>query len=179
MENKRTFARVDARIYFACQAIDTLPENWRKTSRLYLGSGLQDASDIREASDVQDMFALIYAALSEIKEDLRRIKAHMGIEETGLRLQDLQISGSGVSFYGAQAYKPGQHLLLSMVLPFELPIIIQTVGEIVDVDSGVPGSQLNRIKFVLIHEEDRELIVKYTFQRQRELINIHRDASTP
>lgn len=179
MENKRTFARVDARIYFACQTIDTLPDNWNKTSRLYLGSGLQNASDIKDVSDTQEMFALIYAALSEVKEDLRHIKAHMGIEEVGLQLRDLQISGSGVSFYGTESRKPGQYLLLSLVLPFELPISIQTIGQIVDVDPSTSRGYLNRVKFVLIHEEDRELIVKYTFQRQRELINIHRTLPAP
>lgn len=172
-ENKRTFTRVDARIYFGYSRLSHGPQHWEKTARLHLSRGSEEIPACVDISEASGMLRLIYAALAEVKEDLQLIKAHLGIEEAFLQRQKMQLSGSGLSFDGNVTFRSGQLLLLSLVLPFELPILIRAVGEIVD-GGGQPshGKLLNRLKFVVIHEEDRELIVKYTFQRQRELINI-------
>ncbi len=173
--NKRAFTRVQARICFGCTPLEGLPRHWEKTARLHLSRGAAELPVTTDFTDFADMFRLLHAALTEVKEDLRRIKAHLGIEEIHLRRREVEISGSGLSFQGPEEFSPGQLLMLSMVLPFELPVLVRAVGELIEgrESAGAQG-RLNRLRFVVIHEEDRELIVKYTFQRQRELINISR-----
>ncbi len=172
-ENKRAFTRVEACICFGCTPLDELPRHWERTARLHLSRGAAELPVTTDFSEAADMFRLIHAALAEVKEDLRRIRAHLGIEETLLRRREVEISGSGLSFRGAEQFSAGQLLMLSMVLPFELPILVRAVGELIEShEAAGMDERLNRLRFVVIHEEDRELIVKYTFQRQRELINI-------
>jgi hypothetical protein len=152
-----------------------MPRHWEKTARLHLSRGSAELPATVDFSEAAGMFRLIYAALAEVKEDLQRVKAHLGIEESLLQRREMEISGSGLSFRGAEKFRVGQLLTLSLVLPFELPLLIQAVGEIIGSDEQAGGREwLNRLRFTVIHEEDRELIVKYTFQRQRELINISR-----
>jgi len=173
-DNKRAFTRVEARIYFGYASLKVLPQHWGRTARLHLSRGATELPVATELSETTELFRLIHAALAEVKEDLELIKAHLGMEEPRLRRREMEISGSGLSFRGPAEFAPGQLLLLSLVLPFELPILVRAVGEVIESrPEGEKGSR-HRLRFVLIHEEDRELIVKYTFQRQRELININR-----
>lgn len=172
-DNKRAFTRVEACIYFGYAPLTVLPQHWERTARLHLSRGAAELPVATEPSETTEFFRLIHAALAELKEDLQLIKAHLGMEEPHLRRREMEISGSGLSFRGPAEFTAGQLLLLSLVLPFELPVLVQAVGEVIE--SRPDGEQdcRHRLRFVLIHEEDRELIVKYTFQRQRELINIH------
>jgi len=174
-ENKRAFTRVDACIYFGCSPLSHLPRHWNKTARLHLSRGTAEFPGTVDLSEPAGMFRLIHAALAEVKEDLQLIKNHLGIEESSLQRREMEISGSGLSFSAPEKFPTGQLLLLSLVLPFELPVHVQAVGEIIGSPEQTNDREfLNRLRFVVIHEEDRELIVKYTFQRQRELINISR-----
>ncbi len=172
-KNKRAFTRVDACIYFGYAPLSHLPRHWEKTARLHLSRGTAELPGAVDLSEPAGMFRLMHAALAEVKEDLQLIKNHLGIEESALQRREMEISGSGLSFSGPEKFPAGQLLALSLVLPFELPIHVRAVGEVIDVPEATNGREfLNRLRFVVIHEEDRELIVKYTFQRQRELINI-------
>jgi len=156
------------------EVIPNLPEHWERSSRLFLTGSPTDISPLNDISKATDMLQLVYSALGELKDDIQKIKSHLGIGGIELMRRDLRLSGSGLSFYSEEEMRPGDYLLLTIVLQFERPVLVKAVGEIVNV-SGIERPEkgfLNGIRFALVNEDDREFIVKYAFKRQRELISV-------
>ncbi len=91
--------------------------------------------------------------------------------------EEVNISGSGMRFTTTEEYKPGDFLDIKLVLPISSGIIIETIGQVVRVNTLADAVQKNdavryaiAVKFITINEDDREFIIRYVFKRQRELL---------
>jgi len=168
MTERRNFARVEASLYFSYKQIDEAPTNWHRTSTVYLTKNYVDIPVHSENFDSEAMFKLLYAALGEIKDDIREMKQKLGVvSKPAMEISSVNLSGSGIGFYSDKALKQGDLIKISLVLPLELPILVKVVGEVVEnpyLEDENRG-QLHNIRFVAIDDDDRELIIKYTFKR--------------
>jgi hypothetical protein len=138
-EDKRLFRRVDVLI----------PFGFRPVGRGGVQSIVQ--SD-REAFQLGD--DPVRAALDRIERKVDRL----------LRIN---LSGSGVRFSSDDPMEEGQYLDLAMVLPGESPVSIHAVGEVVRQRLlARPSGAVYEIavSFADIAPEDREAIIRYTFQ---------------
>ena len=176
MSERRSFARVTAELYLSYEKLEKVPESWNRTSTVYLTKTSVEISSNGEHLETQDIFQLLYSALGEIKDELREIKSGMGLKSDHMDKNKIDISGAGVSFFSDQIYKKGDIIEIGVVLPLEMPVLIKAVGEIVgDPQKNSENNQyFYTIQFNTISRDDRELIIRYTFKRQRELINISR-----
>ncbi len=102
-------------------------------------------------------------------------------QETEFVRSGVNVSGSGIRFPSQQVYKKGDFLWISMIFPSSPPMRIEAVAEIGRTGtapnflSRLPGSVIDvSSKFVAINAQDKELILRYTFQRQRELLRAKR-----
>ena len=87
--------------------------------------------------------------------------------------ENINISGSGLKFHTCNKFKVGDYLEIKLVLPMFSNIIIEVIGRVVRVveQTGTCDSKTETAaKFVAINEDDRELVIRYIFKRQRELL---------
>ena len=93
------------------------------------------------------------------------------LSETG---ECIDISGSGTHMLVTEELNPGTLLELTIEPPFNTSIQIILLGEISRIsksnDKENNGFEAS-ITFTAINEDDRENLIKYIFQRQRELIS--------
>lgn len=87
-------------------------------------------------------------------------------EDYPLRLEVRDISGSGLGFQAADHFNEGEVLEVVLVLSDAPPRYVAATGRVVG--SGPDG--LARFEFTTIREDDRETVVQFVFQEEREQI---------
>ena len=97
---------------------------------------------------------------------------------------EVNLSGSGIKFISSVNLKTGDFLEIKLVLPLSTGIVIDFIAKVIRVikSAGNPGSNDPdsseiAVKYVAINEDDREMIIRYTFKRQRELLRASEGSS--
>ncbi len=113
----------------------------------------------------------IIANQEKILNKVDTVEEVQDISETG---ECVDISGSGVNMLVTGKLSPGSLLELTIEPPINPPIQIILLGKL----SRICQSKDNEnndfeasVTFTAINEDDRENLIKYIFQRQRELIS--------
>ncbi|MBT5369143.1 MAG: hypothetical protein HOL05_13985, partial [Nitrospinaceae bacterium] len=103
-------------------------------------------------------------------------------QETEYVRSGVNVSGSGIRFPSQQEYKKGDFLWIAMIFPSSPPMRVEAIAEIGRTGTSknyldrLPGSIIDvSSKFVAINAQDKEHILRYTFQRQRELLRAKRN----
>jgi len=91
---------------------------------------------------------------------------------------DVEISGSGVKFCADLQIRAGDYLEIRIVIPrFPFPKIT-TLAQVLRSDdclvNGLPYSEATA-RFVVINEEDRDLLINYIFVKERESLRLKKD----
>lgn len=186
----------ERREYFRIK--DTIPLLVRKISEeeyVYLKRRIRYVPSLRP-EDIQGINVLsekverklqqgdeLFLFLSMIDKKLNLIMEHLltGQKEAnsnGLIQEEVEISGSGIKFYPRQRFELNDLLEVEMLLPmFGLPrihLLCQVVrtGE----EETIEGEKRAYVaaRFVEINENDRDLLVKYIFRRERERLRQQR-----
>ncbi|MBI3025880.1 MAG: PilZ domain-containing protein [Candidatus Tectomicrobia bacterium] len=106
------------------------------------------------------------------------------VEATEFYRAQVNISGSGIRFPSQQLYSKGSHLWIGMVFIGAAPSFrVDAVGRVERLSSAVksrgektPSVEVGA-RFVAINEQDSEQILRYVFQKQREMLRARsRDA---
>ena len=116
--------------------------------------------------------------IDKIISNQDRILKNFDTEEEVQELSEagecIDISGSGAHMLVTEELNPGTLLELTIEPPFNTSIQIILLGEISRIsksnDKENNGFEAS-ITFTAINEDDRENLIKYIFQRQRELIS--------
>ena len=116
--------------------------------------------------------------IDKIISNQDRILKNFDTEEEEQELSEagecIDISGSGAHMLVTEELNPGTLLELTIEPPFNTSIQIILLGEISRIskskDKENNGFEAS-ITFTAINEDDRENLIKYIFQRQRELIS--------
>ncbi len=93
----------------------------------------------------------------------------------------VNVSGSGIRFPSQQIYEKGDHLWIAMIFPSSPVLRVEAVALVGRAQKSgkflerLPGSVVDiSSKFLAINASDKEEILRYTFQRQRELLRAKR-----
>jgi hypothetical protein len=105
---------------------------------------------------------------------LKNFDTEEEVQELSEAGECIDISGSGAHMLVTEELNPGTLLELKIEPPFNTSIQIILLGEISRIskskDKENNGFEAS-ITFTAINEDDRENLIKYIFQRQRELIS--------
>ena len=94
----------------------------------------------------------------------------------------VNVSGSGIRFPSQQMYKKGDLLWIAIMFPISPPLRVEAVAQVAraaksaKLEEKLPGAIIDvSSKFIAINPQDKEEILRYTFQRQREVLRARRD----
>ncbi len=94
----------------------------------------------------------------------------------------VNVSGSGIRFPSQQMYEKGDLLWIAILFPISPPLRVEAVAQVAraaksaKLEEKLPGAILDvSSKFIAINPHDKEEILRYTFQRQREVLRARRD----
>lgn len=93
------------------------------------------------------------------------------------KTRKISLSGGGVKFLADNEFKKGDILELRIDFPLIPPVVIPALGEVMRSEEigDKEGNYKMAIKFKVIHEEDRDKIIHYVFQKQRELLRAKKE----
>ena len=127
-----------------------------------------DAS-VREPT-LSALEAPLEARLARIEEKLDRVLAHLGGGQPPLGRADLRpvrLSGSGLACGVAGGARPGEEVVVEMLLPGGAPEPVRAVARVVSAEPQGDGTSRVALAFTAIDELDREAIVRYVSAAQR------------
>lgn len=166
-ENRREFSRVDA---FVCLQTSLVPEGLRPKLRSWVSAelGLPQLQSLPELED-----KAIFEAMNIINSKLDMIINILNSRDKDLpciKTMQVNISGSGLSFDSQDDYEMGDVLELKIVFPETPDMMICVYGQVVKIGNGESEGRRISVRFSVIDEEIRDRIVKYVFDKQREMI---------
>ena len=150
------------------------------------GGGMETvASILQSAGRTVDPDAPTWRAISLLDKKLDLL---ISLLQTDTRSQEAEfircgvnVSGSGIRFPSQQICKKGDFLWNAIIFPTSPALRIEAVAEVGRVAKypkfleRLPGAIIDiSSRFVAINLQDKEEILRYTFQRQRELLRAKR-----
>ena len=168
----REYSRVDA---FLPLHVRIVPPEERKSirsrmSREAVGGCSQPLPDLDDSA-LAECLKIINNKLDAILSALNLREK----EQQCFHSRKANISGSGISFDSEELYAHGDLVEIKLMLPnLSEAIVYVMYGEIVRVEEDPGGSRTTSIKFTEIDEDIRERIVKFVFEKQRELLRKQR-----
>jgi len=173
-EEKRTFVRADLATRVKVQPVSR--EEFEHHKAMHVG-GFSGGIGSNDADLPEGYMGYLFDRLNRIEEKLDRVLGKLDPdsftnEETTYGTAQ-NISGAGVNLMLEDALEDGQLVLISLSVPGFSIGFLQAYGEVVRV---VPHdgkrTQLfeTSVKFLIISEEEREKLIAYAFQRQRQAI---------
>lgn len=84
----------------------------------------------------------------------------------------VNISATGMSFATSQAYKLGDHLEVTLMLPALPPVVMELLGTVRRIEPAPRGQIYLGVNFVFRCDDEQEQIACYVFRRHREMIRL-------
>ncbi len=162
----REYSRVDAYLPVAVRSL-TGEEKLGARSRSSVESALTDQPALPHIED-----KALSECLQIISSKLDTILKMLAFQAKGhnlLRFTNVNISAGGISIALEETYRTGEFLEVRLMLPTVPYNIFYVYGDVVK-SEPVGGKIFVFVEFTEIDEDIREQIVKYVFERQRELI---------
>ena len=172
MENRREFSRVNAFVPFTFRVVPRTDINFLKAR--VLNDSFSTGFPVMPNPDDQiygEWFKLINAKLDEI------IRA-MSFQQEGfstLPFQKINISGSGMSFISDEPFEKGTIIEGKIVLTILNAIALYVYGEVVKIERIESGYSIG-IRFINTDEIIRNEIIRFVFEKEREMIREKRGA---
>jgi hypothetical protein len=180
--DEREFVRIDTQLPLRYQRL-TATEYRRESARILLDRQARMnpflplmerwSSQDEQSTRSVELERLLGPVLAAMNEKLDRILAILDPSDpTALRFampQALNISAAGVGLTLTECFSLDTVLALDFFLPFSFPLLIKAIGKVTRVDplNLEPQQWYTATKFDVIHEEDREAIIRYIFREQR------------
>lgn len=166
----REFSRVDALLPMRIIRVD---ESERDTvrSRTSFESALTGHQEMPELEDkvLFECLRILSAKLDAIIQMLASQKK----EYEYLPLQQVNISAGGLSTSAMEPVAEGDMVEVRMMLPTAPFFVFYVYGVVVGVEQAASNWRVS-VEFTVIDEDIREQIVKFVFERQREILRKRR-----
>ncbi len=162
------FARLEDVIrYNSTQVVDRLHE-------IYF---LEGQGELKEATDqIHEYMRTINRKLDLIIEILGRSSAGDGY--TAVKT-DVNISGAGVQFVSESALKEGDLVELRIIIPvFPYPRITCLCEVVRAGKSDDAGPRRCALKFIVINEKDRDVLINYVFLKERQYLRQKKETTS-
>jgi hypothetical protein len=173
-DEKREYVRADLTTQVKVQPVSR--EEFERHKTVQTDSALDDTyPDESNTPDTQ--FGLLIQRMNRIEEKIDKIFWKLNPEsrpdEVATYGTAHNISGAGVSLFLNEEMDVGQLVLVSLSVPGFSIGFLQAYGEVVRVSKADNMGQQSfdtSIKFLIINETEREILISYSFRRQRQEI---------
>jgi hypothetical protein len=171
-DNRREFTRVNACIPFSFRLVPAMDTCYLK-SRTIADSYLTDLSIMPNVEDQMygEWLKLINAKLDEVIKMLTMQREGFST----LPLRNINISGNGISFFSNEAFEKGAILEVKIVLTILSSMAMLLYGEVVTVEIVENGYNV-AFRFIKMDDLIRNEIIRFVFEREREMIREKRGA---
>jgi hypothetical protein len=179
---EREFVRIDTRLPLHYQRLT--PTEYRREkariltdrqARMHPFLQLMDRWSSQDEPNTRsgELERLVAPVLAAMNEKLDRILATLNpADPIALRFEEpkaLNIGGAGIGLRVTECLPVDTVLALHFLLPFPFPVPINAIARVIRVEplDLAPQQWYAATKFDVIHEEDREAIIRYIFREQR------------
>lgn len=165
---RREYSRVDIYVPFEFRAI--APEE-REHIRARV-SGNAPGVELRPLPDLGEHDQIFSEWLKMLSAKLDTIIRLITLQKEGyfgLTPKAVNISGGGLSFSAPQGIALGEILEIKMMLTLQQPIAIALYGEVVKSVAHESG-HIIAVRYVQMDEAVRDEIIRFVFEREREII---------
>lgn len=132
-----------------------------------------------------DIFASVVPACSDGSETARALEALdaklnylIGVNmlndanRNDLDERLVNISATGVSFATTNAYRLGDHLEVTVMLPALPPLVMELLGTVKRIEPAPRGQTYVGVLFTFRCDDEQEQLASYVFRRHREMIRL-------
>ena len=167
MEDKREYARVDVFIPIKYKKI-TDPEELKKPPRVFGDPSLLFPKPLEYPKDqvIADWLKYINSKLDLII-NLLGVKKEL---EADYRYSWVNIGAGGISFETKEKFKEDEIIEIEMVLEGVIPTVIILKGTVSWCEETEGGYRIG-VKFIDLPERVREIIARFVFEKQREILS--------
>lgn len=170
IKNQREYSRVDVFIPFEYKLIPAQHKQYVR-SRV---AGETILAEFKSLPDPDDQ--LIAEWLKIINTKLNSIIRMLTIHQEGfnqLTMRKVNISGGGICFSAEKPYSPGDVLEFKLTLTTQHPLSLFLYGEVVETIKHNPEYN-TAVQFVAIDDFVRDEIIKFVFEKEREILRERR-----
>jgi hypothetical protein len=129
-----------------------------------------------EEIDLELLYKLIYQANQKMDRILEILESKDTARYASVGTEYVNISGSGMSFIANQSFSIGDILALKVFLPLVSNTSMTVLGKVMSSTELSPKEGYRTaVHFIGLSGEDREMIIRYVFKRQRELLRFTSD----
>jgi hypothetical protein len=162
----REYARVSG---YLSVKVQTVPEEQRQNlrSRTVVESVLTEHPQMPQVED-EAVWACLQILNSKL-DSIIRILAFPSDSHRELGFSKVNISAGGLSTLSNEAYAPNDPVEIKLMLPTAPFMLFYIYGKVVKCDGANQKYELC-VEFTEIDDDIREQIVKYVFERQREIL---------
>lgn len=129
-----------------------------------------------EEVDLKLLYELIYQTNLKMDRILDILESGRTEKYAVSEDENVNISGAGIRFVADQAFSIGDIIAIRIFLPLATQTQIDVLGEVRKVIEPERKSKYCiAVKFIELSEDDREMIIKYVFKRQREILRLTSD----
>ncbi len=174
-DERREFVRIDDTIGIEATLVAPEKKEAVRARELLMPAPLETI--LSEGYEAEDSKTIRYLAAINSKLDL--LIKHLVSDDSSLEGFDNQIvnlSACGISFPMSVRPAEGDLIEIKMLLPGSSPVSICAYGEVLRVKGPKEDSMYEvAVKFISMGEDIQEEIVRYIFDRQRELLRNKRE----
>lgn len=169
-KENRSYVRADLSTRVKVQPVSREEFEHHKAMK---GAGLSGDTHGPDAGRMGFLFDRLNRIEEKLDRILDRLDLDSGAGEPTSYGTAQNISGAGINLLLEDVYDVGQLVLISLSVPGFSIGFLQAYGEVVRVlpqkGKGQPSFDTS-IKFLVISEDEREKLIGYAFQRQRQMI---------
>ena len=172
--SRRNHARVDDVLKINYQGV--APERYHENANTQHTIFEESFGETYKIPDMEDLtlktiYEILYQLNQKIDYIMDKLDCEYHSQYSSPVYEHVNISASGMRFNTEHTFEIGDIVALRLFLPLATKNPLDVLGEIVTVsDSEVAGRQKVSVKFRDMAADDEELITKYVFKRQRELL---------
>ncbi|MBW2674789.1 MAG: PilZ domain-containing protein [Deltaproteobacteria bacterium] len=173
-ENRRGYARVDDLLRVDYRKIT--PEEYERYGDNPDGIFKNIFGEFPQTPEIEEvnlelLYKLIYQANLKMDRILEILESRDTDRYMSVGTEYVNISGSGMSFIATQGFSIGDTIALKLFLPLVSSTWITVMGKVKSSTSLSPkDGYRTAVHFTGLSEADREMIIRYVFKRQRELL---------
>lgn len=131
-----------------------------------------------EEVTLEVLYKLIYQTNLKIERILDILESKDTERYASVSSEYADISGSGMRFVSDRSFSIGDIIALRVFLPLTYRPFINVLGKVISITDTEPDSKHKynvSVEFTGLSERDREMIIRYVFKRQRELLRFTSD----
>lgn len=170
LNSRRSYSRVQVSLPLEVSPVGKADLSTLR-SRMVGSPHLLGATVLPELADrnLREWLSLLNTKLDLILRSQEKDCVDLG----GMTKRTHSLSGGGLSFFSSESYRPGDILELRLLFESSPPQMGFFYGEVTNSPPGEDGFLIS-VKFICLDETLREEIIRYIFEREREILRAKR-----